>query len=213
MYGVHPSAYLSSSASLDPRLLQFDPLAYSSLRNSSPQQQQQLGPTPLVMNLLDELKRSKEEAEWAKRKLAETLVRLNTQEESLHQLRTSAGDPSSPVKDLSSPAKHPSRGPPLHSSKGLQPLRPKASAPPTILESSIMLDDSSMLDDGYDYSSDFESVNRSQVQLAPTAEGSGPAPATTIKQPASISSRDQVMQPLRENLARSLLASQVGSCE
>ena len=214
MYGAHPSTYLSGSASqIDPRFLpQIDPLAYSSLRSSSlsQQHQHQLGPNPLVLNLLEELQRSKEEAEWAKLKLAETLMRLDTHEESqLHQLRTGAVDPSSPGKDASSsPAKHhPSRGP--HHVKGS--LRPKASAPPTILESSSLDDDQSMLDDCYDYSSDFESVNRS-LQPAPTAEGSGPAPATTANEPApqqSLSSRDRVMQPLRENLARSLLASQV----
>jgi len=212
MYGAHPSTYLPGNASLiDPRFLpQIDPLAYSSLRSSSLSQQHQLGPNPLVLNLLEELQRSKEEAEWAKLKLAETLMRLDNHEESqLHQLRTGTVDPSSPGKDASSsPVKHhPSRGP--HHVKGS--LRPKASAPPTILESSSLDDDQSMLDDCYDYSSDFESVNRS-MQPAPTAEGSGPAPATTTNEPApqqSLSSRDRVMQPLRENLARSLLASQV----
>ena len=159
-----------------------------------------------MLNLLEELQRSKEEAEWAKLKLAETLMRLGTHDEkSHHQLQTSAVDPSSPGKDASSPAKHPSRGP--HHLKGS--LRPKASAPPTILESSSLDDDQSMLDDCYDYSSDFESVNRS-MQPVPAVEG--PAPATTVHEPApqqSLSSRDRVMQPLRENLARSLLASQV----
>ena len=83
MYGVHPrwsrdfaGSVFNSQSSFAPPPVTLPGRAKSDPLQSLSSFDRDVTQQPLVLDLLQELRKSKEEAEWAKKKLAETIVKL-----------------------------------------------------------------------------------------------------------------------------------------
>ncbi|KAJ1440805.1 hypothetical protein B484DRAFT_427320 [Ochromonadaceae sp. CCMP2298] len=153
---------------------------------------------PLMMDLIQELRRSKEEAQWARQKLAETIVLI--------------GAPVSPV--LSASAQNADAAKPQ-----VAPVPTQASAPRRLGNDEVEEDEE---EDENEYSDDFEANNENEEAKRVQQEKREPAqkPPTEAFTAAKLStapssgpawseqSRYAVMNPLKESLAHSLLASQ-----
>jgi hypothetical protein len=154
---------------------------------------------PLMMDLIQELRRSKKEAQWARQKLAETIVLI--------------GAPASPV--LSASAQNADTAKPQ-----VAPVPTQASAPRKVGDDEVEEDEE---EDENEYSDDFEANNENEEAKRVQQEKREPAqkPPSEAFTAAKLStappggpawseqSRYAVMNPLKESLAHSLLASQV----